>query len=522
MITDESADIFTNIETEVSWPGESTINWFEFVADGVQPDTSSPAHVVVRYTPSDANVGTAEFNFYVEYNDIVPVEEGILVEFADSVLAPGDTTQIILRRQNSDGTIENFSPYDGFEIGMIEGCEAGQILTGGVLAPYFEEAYQPIYFVADGNLTETDTVKIRVGLIEGIIGSSNPIVSGGDKTESKAIDSKNKITKRKFDKNIKEPEPPKMNPGTYCFLESLWTLNSLESFGFVVVGDGCDFENCDWNYEDVVVILERQFNNYEQQPNSFEQVCLTENDPSNPNETHLAQSHPLDYFRQRKNSSGIWENSWEVRPCLDNDGNVRFKILTHDLTQPANIYVDFISDICYNFINPDPDDDNLLTSHTQLASISNPNQVMDDLCGHYEYPQRLSKGAKIIKSVLERHEDIHKEAYQAIVDRRIINFLIPKLNEQIYACEVYKVVFTKSEDIEREIFSAIRQFVLECKDDYERESFVGDYYDETEHYNYEENIQCDDSITDIIEEYITWLNRYQHITIPTFCNTCLN
>lgn len=235
LLTDESADYFTNIETIDSWAGVSEIRWFEFVADGVQPDTSSPAHVIIRYTPSDMSVGIVEHNFYVEYNDVVPVEEGILVQFADSVIAPGDTTEIILKRQNSDGTVEDFSEYDGFEIGMIDGCEAGQILVGGVLAPYFEEAYQPIYFVADSNLTETDTVKVRAGLIEGIIGSSRPVVSGGEQTETKAIDNKKFISKGKLNKNIKEPEPLPMNPATYCFIGEI--VKPYMGDGVVVVED---------------------------------------------------------------------------------------------------------------------------------------------------------------------------------------------------------------------------------------------------------------------------------------------
>ncbi len=120
---------------------------------------------------------------------------------------------------------------------MIEGCEAGQILTGGVLAPYFEEAYQPIYFVADGNLTETDTVKVRVGLIEGIIGSSNPIVSGGEQTESKAVGNKRNVTMEKLIKKTKEPEPHPMNPGTFCFPEFLWSLLDLQGEGSGVIKD---------------------------------------------------------------------------------------------------------------------------------------------------------------------------------------------------------------------------------------------------------------------------------------------
>jgi len=115
---------------------------------------------------------------------------------------------------------------------MIEGCDAGLILNNGTMENYFAEAYQPIYFVAANDLTETDTVRIRVGLIEGG-GSSRPVNKGGEEKEA-IITNPNK--------NKKEPEPLPMNPSTYCFPENFWTPHDLEGVSKVVVGDECDEE----------------------------------------------------------------------------------------------------------------------------------------------------------------------------------------------------------------------------------------------------------------------------------------
>ena len=235
--TDEFALSFTNIETE--WGSGFIFNYedgerFKYVADGIQPDSSEPGLVTIRITPSDGNLNTIEFSFFVAYNEDPP-EEGVIVIFAEQQIAPGDTTQIILKRRSSDGTLEDFSEWDSFEIGMLEGCDAGKILVGGVLAPYFEEVNQPIYFVAASDLTETDTVKVRVGLIES--SASRPMQTNKEREI---------ITLRK--NTTTQQKPFGENTATYCFPgEIVWPKMGD---GFVVVGDECDEEIvvCD-NYD---------------------------------------------------------------------------------------------------------------------------------------------------------------------------------------------------------------------------------------------------------------------------------
>jgi len=124
-------------------------------------------------------------------------------------LAPGDTASITFKRRFLNGSLEDFSEEQRFEVGMLEGCDAGQILVGGVLAPYFEEVNQPIYFVAASNLTETDTVKVRVGLIES---SASRPVQTNDKDREIITLRKNKTSQQK---------PFGENTATYCFLEEI-------------------------------------------------------------------------------------------------------------------------------------------------------------------------------------------------------------------------------------------------------------------------------------------------------------
>jgi hypothetical protein len=214
--TDETGLSFSNIITETGKGSLLSYEYgyrFKFIADGVQPDITQPGIVTIRCTPSDGDINTIEFSFPVAYSEFPP-QQGILVQFAEPVLAPGDTTQILLRRRNPDGTLEDFSQWDSFEIGMIEGCEAGEILVDTTLDVYFAQAYQPIKFVADGNITETDTVVVRVGLIELIIGKR---AKTGRKEEE--------ATTSSTSKNTEEPNPLLEKPTTYCFVGEIeWGL----------------------------------------------------------------------------------------------------------------------------------------------------------------------------------------------------------------------------------------------------------------------------------------------------------
>ena len=448
LLTNESSDYFTNIVTRDTWAGLSEISWFEFVADGVQPDTSSPAHVIIRYTPSDASVGIVEYNIYVEYNDVIPVEEGILVQFADSVIAPGDTTEIILKRQNSDGTIEDFSQWNSFEIGMIDGCEAGQILVGTTLDVYFEEVYQPIYFVADSNLMNTDTVKVRVGLIEGI--STRPVKTGEGEKESKAIDEKRNITSKKLTKSKKEPEPLPMKPTTFCFIGEIdWTYMGD---GAVVVGDECDFDNCGDSYDDIIIEVKRQYNFYESGyfvvdslgntvvETKIDTVCFQKDSLNNViPDSVMGQSRPLDYHRERKNQNGIYENAWLLKPCKNSSGKIELRPVLGDSITATPIYIDFIADVCYTNITNDGL--KLISDTTQLSNttlVPDTAKIAKDICGHNCYPQVVSQNGFIIKEIVESHELLHMEHFKRILADTKKDSLVNELKRWLtYTCYNY-------------------------------------------------------------------------------------
>ncbi|MCZ7614383.1 MAG: hypothetical protein M5T52_12835 [Ignavibacteriaceae bacterium] len=251
-------------------------------------------------------------NHLVGVGEITITKTPFVVEIIPSRVSPGDTAQIIPMKLNPDGTTSPFDSLQTFELGMIEGCDAGLILNNGAMENYFAEVYQPIYFVAANDLTETDTVMVRVGLIEGG-GSSRPVNTGGEKTD--AI-----ITN--LNKNKKEPELLPMNPSTYCFPENFWTPHDLEGIANLVVGDECD--NLPTEQQEISYTLLEQPEFFIVPHSDLEELKLVEliqvcNDTAHPNQN--GGSIPVEYKRYRYDyTTNSFKISWVLEPYKGIDG----------------------------------------------------------------------------------------------------------------------------------------------------------------------------------------------------------
>jgi hypothetical protein len=84
-----------------------------------------------------------------------------------SIISTGDTASISVQKKKYDGTIEDFPPGQLFEIGTVEGCMAGHLLTTGGSGNYFKDVQQPFKFVAADSVDSTNSkILIRVGIYE--------------------------------------------------------------------------------------------------------------------------------------------------------------------------------------------------------------------------------------------------------------------------------------------------------------------------------------------------------------------
>ncbi len=108
-----------------------------------------------------------EVEIYIRPEEPYPGNIAAIVEPEE--LAPGDTASITFKKRYLNGTLEDFPEWKTFEVGMVDGCDLGNLLVDGALAPYFYDVMQPVYFVVDSS-ADTGTVKLQVALVEEIIG----------------------------------------------------------------------------------------------------------------------------------------------------------------------------------------------------------------------------------------------------------------------------------------------------------------------------------------------------------------
>ncbi len=130
--------------------------------------------------------------FIIVGDHITGVEEIIVnkypfvVEIIPEEIAAGDTARIVPKKRNRDGSLEEFPIEQQFELGMLEGCLLGKIIAEGTDSNYHYGVTQPFYFIADSS-TDSGTVKIRVGLIEPVVG--NKIAGSNKITEANNTES---------------------------------------------------------------------------------------------------------------------------------------------------------------------------------------------------------------------------------------------------------------------------------------------------------------------------------------------
>ena len=139
------------------WDG--FLNLLSFLADKISPINRDS--VIIRFSTTNQNIEPVIITLYLNPS---PLKVTIFPE----VISPGDTAEIIIKKRNPDGSLEDYPPSQAFEVGMIEGCEGGTLLAEGDTGAYLYNVYQPIKFIAADNIQgDTLSIKLRAALVEG-------------------------------------------------------------------------------------------------------------------------------------------------------------------------------------------------------------------------------------------------------------------------------------------------------------------------------------------------------------------
>ena len=254
--------------------------WIDYVADGISLDET--AEVKIRISTSSPGIPPKEITIYIKPSPIYAYT-------VPEVLGANEEANVIIKKRNPDGTLEDFPPEQTFELAVLDGCVNGNFMVGDSINVYFADAMQPIKFVtADSIDSEFDQVLIRVGT--DLAGYNRPVGGNNGDGEQKRVEYESKIIgatgktlkelREGFEKMIAEKkaeaETKKREDDTQpieapiveaCPREDDMILPTYWK-GFASVADECD--------EEIVVC-----NNYK--PPKFEDVStiteLGENDP---------------------------------------------------------------------------------------------------------------------------------------------------------------------------------------------------------------------------------------------------
>ncbi|MCC6254404.1 MAG: hypothetical protein IT276_05790 [Ignavibacteriaceae bacterium] len=188
--TNENTKILTNLD---HWFGNV---WLDYIADGTSSEDVDS--VILKVTTTDPAIAPKEAILIIK-------PPPIYVYTVPGVVEAADTAEVIIKKRNSDGSLEDFPLGQTFELAVLDGCVNGNILFGDSLGVYFSDAQRPIYFVAADSVEgDSGVVRLRVGAELG--GSSMKPLTQGDEKNEKLTDEQTRMSELKagYKKMIEE------------------------------------------------------------------------------------------------------------------------------------------------------------------------------------------------------------------------------------------------------------------------------------------------------------------------------
>ena len=94
------------------------------------------------------------------------IGNNIIVQFEPAELSPGDTAVVHIYKKGSGGELIAFPQGQKFEVGLLDGCDYGDLLIDSVRGTYFTNVEEPIkYIVEDSINVDSAKVSLRVGIV---------------------------------------------------------------------------------------------------------------------------------------------------------------------------------------------------------------------------------------------------------------------------------------------------------------------------------------------------------------------
>jgi len=408
---------------------------FNYVADGISADSVS--RVVIRIGTSMPTVPYTDFTLYIK-------SPPIYAYTVPEVLGANEVADVIIKKKNPDGTLEDFPPEQTFELAVLDGCVNGNFMVGDSIDVYFADALQPIKFVtADSLDSEVDSVLIRVGTdIEEYMRPTGNIKGEEEKQlteKQKGIDTlragfEKMIAEKKADAETKEGGEPMFPVVTYC-ADDETTYPTYYNLG-VSLESGCG------NLDDCIGVPYPE----------FVQSKMISSGGNNPDVCTPNTIDPVTGNIQFQ-AGGFTALDWRpdvsqrisAEPCFDSENNnVQFNMVLTDVETNQNSPIlkpEAILEVCEDNITSAGVI--LVNSTEQLLNIIRqfPEQIpiiksdMDSNLSRYN--------AGIIKYKFRQeilvHESEHKKDYESYLTSLKTEWLDRKVMDYFLTCEQFNL-----------------------------------------------------------------------------------
>ncbi|MDT3695176.1 MAG: hypothetical protein ROY99_02215 [Ignavibacterium sp.] len=347
------------------------------------------------------------------------------------------------------------------------------------------------------------------------------------------------IIETKIDYPTNQQNPVVENTAAYCFIGEI--ERDYMGDGVLVVGNDCDFDSCVDSYDNIQIVVERQYNFYESGyfvvdslgnitiKTKIDTVCFMKDSLNNViPDSATGQSRPLDYHRERKNQNGVYENAWHLKPCKNASGKIELRPVLADSITPTPIYIDFMADVCYTSITNDGL--KLISDTTQLSDITlvpDTAIIAKDICGHNCYPQLVGQNGFIIKEIVEKHELLHIEHFKRILSDTKKDSLVNELKRLVtYTCYNYgenKRLNNLDGSFDSELRSYFSKAIRKYWVDYghTKDAQRNPQIDKTIEKAQERKIHYVQAIYDLVHKYQLALHNSRGTSYPyTMCMNC--
>jgi len=488
------------------WYGMSAFN---YIADGISSDSLET--VTIRISTSDPEIPYTDLTLYIKPSPIYAYT-------VPEVLGADDSADVIIKKRNPDGTLEDFPAEQTFELAVLEGCVNGNFMVGDSINVYFADALQPIKFVtADSLDSEVDSVLIRVGTdLSGYSGYNRPVGGGSAEEEqmqaeyeSKQIGATGKTLKELragFEKMIAEKkaqaeaeesgEP--MFPVVNVCAPNNPTYSTYYSF-LANVQDECDEWACDQNfkkYDGTIGIKDEaaNYNNY----NLCRYWNITEG---------VGGFFPLFDKKEWYLGNGQFTEikdqliaPYQMDACYNtNEDYWKFSVFEDSISLRA------IIDVCESNIGYE----NIIHNLQELSIIPNENTCL--ALEDFEKQRKYAPLASVyyIYEMAWAHEKVHKNDFYNRI-KEVLNYKFRYNNTTFtykewlttaYQPKCNELDNTKSKAIyqaKKHYNKILKEFIIKLKNEWDKFTHKGDDF---LHQKYEEETQADPIVQWKIRQY---------------------